>query len=151
MELSIQRIEEIYQEKLNLLKELVTCLSLERDSLINLDIGKLWALMEEKQKILESIDIKAKQVRDIIEESYPDREIPVKDHRRIRGLSQKIADLKEEIKTRVRENVSFIQDSLGFINEMISVLVTGGRPAFSYDPVVKNKKKMSSIIYYKEV
>jgi len=151
MESSIQTIEGIYRRKVSLFKELINCLDLERDSLINLNIENLWSLMEEKQRILISIEDEGTQIKKIIEKNYPDQDIPERGGRLITELSQKMADLKEEIKIRVKENVTFIQESLDFFDEIISIFANGGRVEHSYRPTRNGQKALSALIYHKEV
>ena len=151
MESSIQTIEGIYSRKVSLFKELINCLDLERDNLINPNIKNLWSLMEEKQRILISIEDEGKQIKKIMEKNYPDQDIPERGGRPITELSQKIADLKEEIKVRVKENVTFIRESLDFFDEIISIFAKGGRVENSYRPTRKGQKTLSALIYHKEV
>ena len=151
MESSIQTIEGIYSRKVSLFKELINCLDLERDDLINLNIENLWSLMEKKQRILVSIEDEGKQIKKIMEKNYPDQDIPERGGRPITELSQKIADLKEEIKVRVKENVTFIRESLDFFDEIISIFAKSGRVEHSYRPTRKGQKTLSALIYHKEV
>lgn len=151
MESSIQTIEGIYSRKVSLFKELINCLDLERDDLINLNIENLWSLMEKKQRILVSIEDEGKQIKNIMEKNCPDQDIPERGGRPIMELTQKIADLKEEIKVRVKENVTFIRESLDFFDEIISIFAKGGRVEHSYRPTRKGQKTLSALIYHKEV
>ena len=151
MESSIQTIEGVYRRKVSLFKELINCLDLERDNLINLNIENLWSLMEEKQKILISIEDEGKQIKKIMEKNHPDQDIPKRGGRPIMELSRKIADLKEEIKAKVSENVTFIRESLDFFDEIISIFANGERVEHSYRPTRKGQKALSALIYHKEV
>ncbi|MBW2610115.1 MAG: flagellar export chaperone FlgN [Deltaproteobacteria bacterium] len=151
MESNTQEIEEIYHRKVSLFRELLDCVVLERDNLINLDIKNLWDVMEEKQKILESIENARDQIKDITGEGSPYHNIPIEDRTVIKELSRTLADLNEEIKIRVRENVSFIEDTLSFFNEIISSFTMAGRPGDSYGPGGNSRKGLPNLIYYNEV
>lgn len=151
MESSLQMIEGSYRRKASLFKELVNCLDLERDNLINLNIEGLWSLMEEKQGILLSIEDEGEQIKKIMEKDYPDQDVPEPGRRPIMELSQKIADLKEDIKVRVKENVTFIRESLDFFDEIISIFANGGRVEHSYRPTRKGQRGLSTLIYHREV
>lgn len=147
---SSQGIKENYLKKIDLLKELRNCLALERDNLIDLNVENIWSLMEEKQRILKSLGDVGGQIKRM-EKGHRDHGILIKGRGSIKDLVQKIEDLKEEIKARVRENVSFIQESLHFFDEIISIFATGGRHNYDYGPLRGSQKELSNLIYYKEV
>jgi len=151
MESNIQEIEEIYLRKVSLLRKLIDCIALERDNLINLDIKNLWSVMEEKQKILESIEDASDQLMDIRGNNSPFHDIPTKDRQSIMELSQTLVDLKEEVKTRVTENVTFINETLDFCHELFSIFTKTNMPEVSYSPVRNNRKGNSNLIYHNEV
>lgn len=151
MEASFAGIEKAYQKEIALLQELLECLSLEKDHLVNLNLESLWAIMEEKQNVLKSIE----QARDEIQSLVKDREQGQVHSPEVKSLmtvfSRKIERLKKEIGARVRENVSFIQDTLGFLNEMISIFVAGAQPEPAYGPVRKAPTESANLIYHREV
>jgi len=151
MDASFTSIEKAYQKEVALLQDLLECLSLEKDHLVNLNLESLWALMEEKQGVLKSIE----QTRDEIQSLAKDRERDQAHSPEVQSLvtvfSRKIERLKEEIGARVRENVSFIQDTLGFLNEMISIFVAGAQPEPAYGPVRKTPNESANLIYHREV
>ncbi len=151
METSLTRIEKAYRKEVTLLQDLLECLGLERDHLVDLNLESLWALMEGKKTVLKSI-----------EETREEIQVLIKAKEKARGTSQeiqhlkvffsrKIERLKEEIGARVRENVSFIQDTLGFIHEMISILATGVQPEPVYGPARRTPNESASLIYHREV
>ncbi len=151
MEVSLTPIEKAYQKEVALLRDLLHCLSLERDNLINLNLETLWSIMEEKHTVLKSIEDARAKIQALILEGEKTQDA----HKGIQGLkasfSKKIERLKEEIGARVRENVSFIQDTLGFLNETISILVADARPESVYSPARKTGNKPANLIYHREV
>jgi hypothetical protein len=151
MESNIQEIEAIYYRKISLFRQLIDCIALEKDNLINLDIKNLWSVMEEKQKILGSIEDARDQLKDIRGDNAPFHDIPIKDRQAIMELSQTLIDLKEEIKTRVTENVTFINETLDFFHELFSVFTKADMPEDSYGPLRNNRKGSSNLIYHNEV
>ena len=54
-------------------------------------------------------------------------------------------------KVRVRENVTFIQESLDFFDEIISIFANGGRVERSYRPAGNGQKRPSTLIYHRKV
>ena len=145
-----QNIEDIYRQEVALFEKLLGCVKSERDSLISLNVEDLWTLMEKKQKIIDDLDDTHGRIRCFREKSDQGHDAPVEDRRFILGLSKKIAALKEEIRVRSGENVSFIRETLGFFNEVMSSLVRGGSDD-SYHPTRKSPKGISTFIYHREV
>ena len=151
MEASLQSTEKIYRRELSLFQELLNCLTLEKDNLINLDMESLWDLMEKKKRIIESIEDGREQMKKITEENHPKQGLAGKGRRPFMALSKRLDHLKEEIKVRVKENVVFIQESLEFFDEIISTFAMGGEVEHSYGPVRKKQKEFSTRIYHREV
>jgi flagellar biosynthesis/type III secretory pathway chaperone len=151
MEHLSHKIEETYREEATLLQELLNSLGSERENLIDLNIKNLWAIMEEKQKILTSLGDMERRVRALMEESPLEPGALPKDRLPIAAHCRKVASLKEEIKARAKENVAFIQESLQFLDEIISIFATGGRAEYSYDPMLRRQKASPSFMYQSEV
>lgn len=150
METEISEIKKIYRKRISLFRELLTCMDRERDCLMSQDIQGLWSTMKEKQEILGSIEETKGHVRKIAGREPAYLDIPAKDRQSITELSQTLLDLREEIKVRVSENISFIQETLDFFHEIISTLTKTGQMEGSYGPV-KNNLRESSLIYHSEV
>ena len=148
---NIQDIEDIYRKEVSLFQELLGCVISEKDSLISLNIENLWTLMEKKQKIIDGLDETRGRIRHFRERPDQGHDAPVEDRQVILDLSKKIAALREEIRVRSKENVSFIHETLGFFDEIISSFVRGGRSDDSYHPMRKSRKGTSNLIYHKEI
>lgn len=148
MESPTRKIEDVYGEKVSLLRTLLECLNAERENLIHLDVKGLWSLMEEKNKLLFSIQETEKEI------SACNAQIPDKKKSSLREVNEnrrEIRRLKQEIGARVRENVSFIEETLLFFDEIISVFASGARAEYSYESVVKRQKTPSTMIFESEV
>jgi recombination protein RecR len=91
------------------------------------------------------------RVRALMEETPPEPGALPKDRQPIAAHCRKVASLKEEIKARAKENVAFIQESLQFLDEIISIFATGGRAEVSYDPMLRRQKASPSFMYQSEV
>ena len=151
MEPIIQRIEDLFRTEISHLKELLDSVSLETDSLIDLNIETLWSLMAEKKRILQSIDDIRGEIRDLLKKEDTGHDISLERQRPIMKLLRTIADLKEEIKARVRENALFITESLDFFNEIISIFTTGGKEDNSYSQTGRKPRESVPLIYHREV
>ena len=151
MESTIHRINEIYGAKKALFKELLNCLNLERDSLVDLNIDNLWAIVKEKQKIFEHLQATAEQLKNSPEGMDSGQEIPAEDNRLVMELHNEIESLRSEIMVRIRENVTFIEEVLDFFNEIISIFTSNQEFEDSYKPIGNGRKELSPKIYYREV
>ncbi len=150
MELDILEIENVYRKRIALFMELLKCIERERDSLIIQDLKGLWSIMEEKQKILESLEATKEQLQEIAGKDLSYKDIPIKDRQSIIGMSQTILDLREEAKARIHENVSFIRETIDFFHEIISICTRTGLNEEPYGPGKKNRRE-SNLIYHSEV
>ena len=119
MEIDILKIKEIYLKRISLFKDLLNCIDRERDNLINQDINGIWSTMEEKQRILESLEETNGQIQKIDGREPSYRDIPHEERHSIVELTQTLSDLKEEAKVRVGENMSFIKETLDFFHDII--------------------------------
>lgn len=133
METSAQRHEDTGSRKIVLLQDLVNCLDRERDSLLDLNVTRLWAVMEEKHSILQAI------------EELPDEATSV-------PSSQKgeMDRLKAEIRNRVMENRDFAQSSLALFDELITRIVGAAREEQTYSPPGSGHHAHKSPIYQRK-
>ena len=145
MESLQERMEDANRTKVSLMRALVDCLDLEREHLVNLDVKSLWSLMEEKHRILNSI-VKVDEEISICTAAGVEEE-----RRTGQAFSKDIKRLKREIGARVHENVSFIEETLRFFDEIVSVLASGGRAEYCYEPALKRNRASSSLIFEREV
>jgi hypothetical protein len=130
MEEKALAMERAYRKQVWLFEGLRECLARERENLINLDVKGIWAGLEQKQKILTSIEETAETIQ-----SFDDgllemgvAEAPHADPKKrssFRELNRKVADLREEARLRVRENMAFIQDTLSFFEELFCLIAEG--------------------------
>jgi flagellar biosynthesis/type III secretory pathway chaperone len=151
MELLCGKMEVAYRKKVSLLRELLGCLAQERENLIVPNVQNLWSLMEEKQRLLTSIGETEEEIQGLRNQEPRVQEVSGTDRNPVAALSHEIRRLGEEIKARVRENVSFIQETLLFFDEIISIFAGGGRVAYSYEPVLKRQRTSPSLMYKREV
>lgn len=151
MESDVKRIEVLCRERVHLFQRLLDCVTTEKDGLIELNIKKLWSLMEEKQKIIESLEESRNRINDLIDLDDPYPHIPAGDRKTFMGLFRKIERLKGEIKQRVQENVSIIQESLDFFHDLVSVFFNSGGKENTYGDMVRgNTMDSTSILYQRE-
>ena len=139
----------LYHRKIDLMEALLHCVTQERENLIHLDVESLWGLMEEKERIMRSLE----ETQQEIDKGAEGLKKPVR-----RGAREtygeeagKVASLKEEIFTRVKENVSFIQETLGFMDDVVTSLASGKSGDQTYRPLSRAPKEPAPMIYHREV
>jgi flagellar biosynthesis/type III secretory pathway chaperone len=142
MEASIvQVIETLIHQKIMLYNDLVHCFKQERESLVRIDLDVLWEVSKGKeeagqkikdlrQEIMAAIfpEKKKKFNMDLIIKSIP------KAHRaKFHHLWLRLTKLKSEIEAMRRDNVMYLNDSISFLDEMISILTGGENTKSVYD------------------
>lgn len=128
---TIHIIESLFQQKALLYAELVECFRKERKHLSAMDVEPLWAVADEKTRLCSEIrtlrsriasaldlgrDLEEHDVRDFLDLIQP------REQGALRGVLFRITKLKTEVETMRKENHSFIEESLDFLNGMISIL-----------------------------
>ncbi|MFH1671939.1 MAG: flagellar export chaperone FlgN [Pseudomonadota bacterium] len=147
MERKLDIIESDLQKKVLLYKDVVECLKRERKCLIEVDMDELWDVSMEKQTIVSDINTLRKRllerVRDIVPEFHIEGKkswfaqiipyVPPDDRERFKNLYHTLMGLKMEIKTRSKENMSIIEDSIVVLDDIISIIANTGRSQVTYN------------------
>jgi hypothetical protein len=142
--------EALIRRQVALCERLLDCVVRERETLIDLDVNRLWSITEEKRRILRLIE-KA-QVPVIRQNRTNSSQVLPPERRRVaRDLSQRLDLLKEEIRARAADNVRFVDETLGFFDELVSILAIGTQRSESYQPIGRARKGSLPLIYSKEV
>jgi hypothetical protein len=140
----IQTLEKLIYEKIILYNDLLHCLKKERETLIKIDLDDLWQISKEKEEICRRINTLRREIIAIT-----DPEMDPKDYRPSRVLALipkeniakfqqshvRLINLKMEIEALRKENMNLIDESLQFLDEMVSV-ITGdnqGRMIYKRD------------------
>ena len=149
MDGTIKKINGLYHKKIDLMEALLHCVTQERENLIHLNVESLWGLMEEKDRIMRSLE----ETQQEIDKGAEGQEKPTRfGAREIHGEEAgKMASLKEEIFARVKENVSFVEETLGFIDDVVASLASGKSDDQTYRPLSRAPKEPSPMIYHREV
>jgi hypothetical protein len=158
--LVMDMIEKFFYKKIMLYNDLLHCFEAERKALIEIDINILWELSKEKDEICENI----KSIRMAIAASvYPadDQEsfhlnrimeaIPKKQKDKFEKLYLRILKLKGEIDILRKQNILYIDDSLKFMDEMISILTGETESDFIYNDKCHFKSSGPHLFLNREV
>lgn len=157
---TIQTIERLLFEKALRYADLVECFKKERACLTSLEIESLWAVSEEKNRLCAQIE--ALRSRIALAGSagegatvYDPHRIldatPAAQRRLVRNILVRIQKLKKEAEIMRQENRAFIDDSLDFLDEMISILSGEGDAQMLYNSRSRLRRPESLITLSREV
>lgn len=150
------QVKRSYTREVAMLEQLRDCLEMERESLIQVDVDQLWELMEKKNTLVMDIERAAKEVKILMDQyfvgsSESPRSNALKEWPWFGVLSRKTSILKEDVRVRLKDNMAFIQDTLGFFDELVGILIKGGAEARGYEHLINSRGTNQPRIYHREV
>jgi hypothetical protein len=140
--------------------DLVECFKKERGCLASLEIESLWAVSEEKKRLCAQIE--ALRSRIALAGSAgegatvynPHRildALPAAERTSVRSILLRIQRLKKEAEIMRQENRAFIDDSLDFLDEIISILSGEGDAQRLYTDKSRLRRPESLVTLSREV
>ncbi len=141
----VQRIEQQMEKKRVLYQRLRDCFEREREALIQVEIDTLWGISSEKDVLCREIsDVK----HELIETAAPFCPGPFDLNQLLMVLPRhcrsafsesvgKIQVLKKEIDALKRQNIRFINESLQFMDQMMTMISGSGKDS---SPAVYNRQ-----------
>ena len=156
----IQSLERLFCGKIICYNDLLVCFYKERDFLINLDLDELWQLSKEKERLCEKIasirrEIVACTKPGLTGEPFNLNEImafvPDEFKPRMEKLYLRLIKIKSEIDGLRKENMVFINDSLQFLDEMITVITGGCGARVQYNERCRMNKSVGHVLLSREV
>jgi flagellar biosynthesis/type III secretory pathway chaperone len=166
MQTGIQTLENLFYEKILLYQELVECLKKEHAVLINTDMDGLWEIADEKQSIVARIKALRIKILTALSEAAIDYRmdavsfdlarvyslIPSMHRERFRKPYLSLMGLKDDIQKRSQENRLFIEECLGFLDELIGIIADTGKQETVYDNGrCSSKKNQANLLLHREV
>jgi hypothetical protein len=156
----IQTIERLLLEKAQRYADLVECFKKERACLASLEIESLWTVSEEKKRLC--AEIEALRSRIALAGSPGEGAtaygaqrvldaVPATVRGSVRSILLRIQRLKKEVEILRRENRAFIDDSLDFLDEMISLLSGEGESQVVYTNKSRLRRSESLVTLSREV
>ena len=157
---TVDTIEKLFYKKIMLYNDLLYCFEEERKSLIRIDLNKLWGLSKKKdeicaqiksirQKMFVAVNLENEQdsfnlnlVMDLIPGKYMDK---------FKKLYLRILKLKGEIEILRKQNILYIDDSLEFLDEMISIITGETDSGYIYNDKCHFNKSGSRSFLAREV
>jgi hypothetical protein len=158
--LTIDTIEKLFYKKIMLYNDLLYCFEEERKSLIRIDLNKLWGLSKEKDEICAQIKSIRREMSVAVNlENEPDAFslnlvmdlIPEKYTDKFKKLYLRILKLKGEIEILRKQNILYIDDSLEFLDEMISIITGETDSGYIYNDRCHFNKSGSRSFLAREV
>jgi predicted XRE-type DNA-binding protein len=155
----IQSLEKLFYNKIMLYNDLLDCFKKEREVLINLDLDKLWGIFKEKEQICSNIKSIRQEIISAINLNIDQKSfipnqilelIPGENRAKFQKLSLTLKGLKAEIEALRKENTIFIDDSLHFLDEMISIITGETKSKIMYNDKCHLSKSDTNIFLSRE-
>ncbi|MBW2000921.1 MAG: flagellar export chaperone FlgN [Deltaproteobacteria bacterium] len=138
----IQLLEKLFFTKIMLYHDLLDFFNKEKESLINVDLDNLWNISKEKEEICLKIQSIQQEIISTVNPGMEQQPFSLNQILNMipgdrRALFQKeylaLMKLKNEIKALRKENIILIDDSLQFLDEMISVITGECKSSIMYN------------------
>ena len=166
MQTQIEILKNLFYEKIMLYRDLVECLRRERDLLIRTDIDALWEVSDRKQSIGARIGDVRGEILKALSDAAIDHDmdsssfrlstvlslIPGRDRVGFKKPYLSLVSLKSETRQRSQENKLFIEQSLAFLDELITLIANTDQAESLYDKGgCLNSKGHKNLLLHREV
>jgi flagellar biosynthesis/type III secretory pathway chaperone len=153
-------LEKLFHRKIMLYNDLLHCLKKERESLVHIDLDNLWAVSKEKELICSSLESVRQEILSVVTDPNMVPRIfhlkqiveliPSEHRTTFQRLNRTIINLKCEIDLLRKENMSLIDDSLHFLDEMVSILTGKMNPKSMYNEKCHLSRSTASLLLSRE-
>jgi hypothetical protein len=156
---SLQLLETLFSRKIALYHDLRNCFRQERESLLQVDLDRLWKIAGEKEDVCSEIQALRQEIMSALYPALEDKPfdisqimqmIPADKREVFQELYLKLARLKSEIEVIRKENTVFIDDSLQFLDEIMSVITGENSSNSTYNDKCHVVKPGSQLLLSKE-
>ena len=156
----IDLLEKLFYKKIMLYNDLLYCFKEERESLININLDKLWGLSKEKDEICLKIRSAREEMLSAVDQKDEQQSfslnaimdlIPGEYRANFHKLYLRILKLKSEVEILRQQNMIFIDDSLKFMDEMISIISGETESRFIYNDQCHLRKSGPNLFLNREV
>ena len=156
----MQQLEDKFYQKIIRYNDLLDCLKREQACLVGIDMDHLWDISFEKEEICAGINSLKQEIMALVSSDESQQwasldqilvSVPEENRERLKQLTHTINRLKAEIETLRKENIRFVEHSLQFIDEIISI-IAGETPTNNvYNQKCRFRKSVDNILLCKEV
>lgn len=156
----MQQLEDKFHQKAVRYNDLLDCLKREQACLTSIDLDRLWDISSEKEEICAEIKSLKHEIMTLIgsDESKhwasPEQilvSVPEKNRERLKQLMHTINRLKAAIETLRKENIRVVDQSLRFIDEIISIISGKTLTSNVYNQKCGFGKPVNNILLCREV
>ena len=156
----IRSLDRLLHGKIILYNDLLHCFKEEKESLIAIDLDKLWSISKEKNEICSKISALR---HEIVSQCNPGEAqgpfilneilalIPDDKRAPFQKLHLTLVKLRFEIEVLRKENTLFVDDSLRFLDEMISIITGETGSQIMYDDRCHLSRSGAKILLSREV
>ena len=140
--------------------ELRHCLAREKAALIDLNMDSLWAISREKEEICGEIEKNRSELFSVLSRSF-NHEFTQLSHTldflpndvrpQFQQMYRRISRIKGEIEAMRKENMIYINDSLRFLDQMISIFTGETQAKPLYTDQCQFRKTSHSLMLNREV
>lgn len=139
---TVNRLENLLQENILLLNDLLNVLQDEREALRRVDLDRLWRVSRIKEEACTRLKTSREKIATALgldQNTTPLplgqmlEQVPGPSRPQFHKLYLRILRLRDEIEILRRENLSYIDDTLRFLNEMISVFTGNTKAEVMYN------------------
>ncbi len=154
-----QHLRTLFYEKILRYSDLQRCFQEEKASLIGIDVSRLWELSRQKEEICGQIEVIRRKMLAVIPDTQDQNgsvlrqvyyAIPPESRSEFEELHHTIVRLKGEIDAMRKENMAHIDQSLQFLDEIISVMAGAGQTKATYDNKRRLRKSTNMVFLSKE-
>jgi hypothetical protein len=156
---TVQTLDRLLFEKAGRYADLVECFKKERACLASLEIESLWTVSEEKKRLCGEIEALRSKIAlagssgegaTVYDPQRILDALPATERDPLRRILLRIQKLKKEVEILRQENRACIDDSLDFLDEMISILSGGGEAQMLYNSKSRLRRPESLISLSRE-
>ncbi len=153
------RLEQLFLKKIVSYQNLIECLRDEREALIQIDLDRLWEISGDKEVLLDRIGSLREEIIATLRQGtglqYSELSgipalVPLELREKFRRLYRTLATLRKEIEVLRKQNMAFINDSLHFLDHMISIIMGESETKITYNHRRELTKPCSPVLMYKE-
>ncbi len=157
---NVRLIEKLFYKKIMLYHDLLYCFKHERESLVSLDLDKLWSISKEKEEICAKINTAKQEIVAALDlrENQKTFElnrtmdlIPAESRAEFQKLYLRLIKLKSEIEVFRKENMAFVNDSLQFLDEIIGIITGADESGIMYNDKCHFNKSGAPVLLSREV
>ncbi len=156
----VRLIEKLFYKKIMLYNDLLHCLKEERESLISINLDKLWKISKEKEDVCSEIASTRKEIISAVNSKEDLKSfnlnrimefIPGEFKAEFQKLYLRILKMKGEIEVLRIKNMTFIDDSLQFMDDIMSIIIGETKSRSIYNNNCRFSKSGPNIFLNREV